>query len=158
MYPLRTILAAGGLMALAATPATAGSVMGDIRTNDRLVCLVNTNSPGFSGPDSEGVFRGFNTDFCRMAAAAILGDAEKADIRGIGFSDIMKTIVAKGAHMASRSITRTGTRDANPGMRFVVTTFYDGQGFMVPRSPGVKRAPRNSTGRQCAPKRDRPPF
>ena len=43
------------------------------------------------------------------------GDTSKADIRGIGFSDSMKTIVARKAHMASRSITNTGTRDADPG-------------------------------------------
>ncbi len=150
MYSLRNLLVAGGLLALATTPAMAGGVMDDIRANDSIVCLVNPNSPGFSVPDSQGVFRGFNTDFCRMAAAAILGDAGKADIRGIGFSDSMKTIVAKGAHMASRSITRTGTRDANPGMRFVVTTFFDGQGFMVPRALGVKSAKELDGATVCA--------
>lgn len=58
-----------------------------------------------------------------MAAAAILGDASKADIRGVGFSDSLKTIVARQAHLASRSITSTGTRDADPGVSFVVTSF-----------------------------------
>ena len=133
-----------------AAPAYAGSVLDDIKANDSLICLVNPNSPGFSVPDSQGVFQGFNTDFCRMAAAAILGDAEKADIRGIGFSDSMKTIVAGGAHMASRSITQTGTRDADPGMAFVATTFYDGQGFMVPKSLGVKSATELGGATVCA--------
>ncbi|MCC9620584.1 transporter substrate-binding domain-containing protein [Thalassospira sp. MA62] len=130
--------------------AQAGAVMDQIKADDSLVCLVNPNSPGFSVPDSKGVFQGFNTDFCRMAAAAILGDAGKADIRGIGFSDSMKTIVAEGAHMASRSITRTGTRDANPGMRFVATTFYDGQGFMVPKKLGVSSATELNGATVCA--------
>ena len=140
MRTLHKLLAAG--LALAASTGTtmAGPVLDDIMSGDKLVCLVNTNSPGFSVPDSQGVYQGFNTDFCRMAAAAIFGDAGKADIRGIGFSDSLSTIVAKGAHMASRSITRTGTRDANPGLSFVVTTFYDGQGFLVPKSLGVKSA------------------
>ena len=129
---------------------TAGETMQEIKADDKLVCLVNTNSPGFSVPDSKGVYQGFNVDFCRMAAAAILGDADKADIRGIGFSDSMKTVVAKKAHMASRSITRTGTRDANPGMRFVVTTFYDGQGFMVPKSLGVTTAAELGGATVCA--------
>ena len=150
MSPLRNLLVASCMMTAFVAPAMGGPVLDDIRTTDRLVCLVNTNSPAFSVPDSEGVYRGFNADFCRMAAASILGDAGKADIRGIGFSDSMKTIVAKGAHMASRSITRTGTRDANPGMRFVVTTFYDGQGFMVPRSLGVKSAKELNGATVCA--------
>ncbi|WP_158284831.1 transporter substrate-binding domain-containing protein [Hoeflea marina] len=114
--------------------------MDEIRERGQVVCLVNSNSPGFSVPDSNGVYQGFNPQFCRMAAAAIFGDAGKADIRGIGFSDSMKTIVSGEADMASRSITATGTRDADPGMAFVVTTFFDGQGFMVPKSLGITAA------------------
>jgi len=144
---ISTALIAG---TIAAAPAHAGGVMDDILAKDQLICLVNPNSPGFSVPDSEGVYQGFNTDFCRMAAAAILGDAAKADIRGIGFSDSMKTLVADGAHMASRSITATGTRDADPGLAFVATTFYDGQGFMVPKSLGVSSAADLNGATVCA--------
>ncbi|PRD40768.1 amino acid ABC transporter substrate-binding protein [Phyllobacterium phragmitis] len=144
------ILSAAVAATMSTTSVQAGQVMDEIKSNDKLVCLVNPQSPGFSAPDSNGVFQGFNTDFCRMAAAAILGDAGKADIRGVGFSDSMKTLVAKGGHMASRSITVTGTRDADPGMAFVVTTFYDGQGFMVPKSLGVQSARELEGATVCA--------
>ncbi len=137
-------------LALAAAPALAGPVMDDIKSKDSLICLVSATAPGFSVPDSQGVFQGFNADFCRMAAAAILGDAAKADIRGVGFSDSMKTIVAGEAHMGSRSITRTGTRDADEGMAFVVTTFFDGQGFMVPGALGVASAAELDKANICA--------
>lgn len=149
----RTIFLAFGLIALLnmfVSQAAAGPILDEIKTSGKIICLVNTNSPGFSAPDSQGVFQGFNTDFGRMAAAAIFGDTSKADIRGIGFSDSMKTIVARKAHMASRSITRTGTRDADPGMVFVVTTFYDGQGFMVPKKLGVKSASELNGATVCA--------
>ncbi len=138
------------VMTVFVTQATAGSVLDEIKADGKIICLVNTNSPGFSTPDSKGVFQGFNTDFCRMASAAIFGDTSKADIRGIGFSDSMKTIVARKAHMASRSITNTGTRDADPGLAFVVTTFYDGQGFMVANSLGVKSATELNGATVCA--------
>ncbi|QIB34313.1 transporter substrate-binding domain-containing protein [Ancylobacter pratisalsi] len=137
-------------LVLAAAPAVAGPVMDDIKATNSVVCLVSPSAPGFSVPDSKGVFQGFNADFCRMAAAAILGDAGKADIRGVGFSDSMKTIVAGGAHMASRSITRTGTRDADEGMAFVVTTFFDGQGFMVSKKLGVSSARELNGASVCA--------
>jgi general L-amino acid transport system substrate-binding protein len=150
MKKLITYLTIGSLSAFMACNASAGVTMDEIKKEDSLICLVNTNSPGFSVPDSKGIYQGFNTDFCRMAAAAILGDAKKADIRGIGFSDSMKTLVAKKGHMASRSITRTGTRDANPGMSFVVTTFYDGQGFMVPKKLGVDKATQLAGATVCA--------
>lgn len=147
---LLAFTAACAATVISAGTALAGPVLDDIKSSDSLICLVNPNSPGFSVPDSQGVFQGFNTDFCRMAAAAILGDAEKADIRGIGFSDSMKTLVARGAHMASRSITATGTRDADAGMVFVATTFYDGQGFMVPTSLNVNSATELGGATVCA--------
>jgi general L-amino acid transport system substrate-binding protein len=149
----RIILLVFGLTVLIITFATqvvAGPVLDEIKASGKIICLVNTNSPGFSTPDSKGVFQGFNVDFCRMAAAAIFGDTNKADIRGINFSDSMKTLVARKAHMASRSITCTGTRDTDPGMVFVVTTLYDGQGFMVPDKLGIKSATELSGATVCA--------
>jgi general L-amino acid transport system substrate-binding protein len=141
MKMTRTTLAALAAAVLAATsPALAGDVLNKIKADGKLVCIVNPNSPGFSVPDSKGVFQGFNVEFCRMAAAAIFGDASKVEMRGIGFSDSIKSLVGGQAHIASRSITRTGTRDADPGVAFTVTTFYDGQGFMAPKKLNVKRA------------------
>lgn len=136
----------------AALPAvsSAGEVLEKIKKEGKLVCIVNPNSPGFSVPDSKGVFQGFNTDFCRMAAAAVLGDASKVEMRGVGFSDSLKTLIAGGADMASRSITETATRSAEPGLNFAVTSFYDGQGFMVPKSLQVKSARELSGATICA--------
>lgn len=141
---------AGSLAAALCGSAVAGPVFDDIKAQDSLICLVSPNAPGFSVPDSQGVFQGFNADFCRMAAAAVLGDASKADIRGVGFSDSLKTLVARQAHMASRSITSTGTRDADPGVAFVVTSFFDGQGFMVPNTLGVASATALNGATVCA--------
>ena len=137
---LRSLLAVAVGLVLGASSVQAGEVLNKIKADGKLVCIVNPNSPGFSVPDSKGVFQGFNVEFCRMAAAAIFGDASKVELRGVGFSDSLKTLVAGGAHMASRSITRTGTRDTDPALSFIATTFYDGQGFMVPRSLKVNRA------------------
>lgn len=150
----RTVFLAFSSLALSSlavsTAAQAGPVMDDIRSTGKLICLVSPNAPGFSVPDSSGVFQGFNADFCRMAATAILGDAKKADIRGVGFSDSLKSIVSRQAHMASRSVTQSGSRAADPGLAFTVTTFYDGQGFMVPKSLGVKSAKKLDGATICA--------
>jgi general L-amino acid transport system substrate-binding protein len=137
-YLAAALACAGGLAIT--SHAQAGPVFDEVVSGGRLICLVSPSAPGFSVPDSAGVFQGFNADFCRMAAAAILGDANKADIRGIGFSDSLKSLVSRQAHMASRSVTETGTRSADPGLAFVATTFFDGQGFMVPKALGVKSA------------------
>jgi general L-amino acid transport system substrate-binding protein len=143
---------AAALMAMSALPfaALAGPVLDKIKTDGKLVCIVNPNSPGFSAPDSKGVFQGFNVEFCRMTAAAIFGDASKVEIRGVGFSDSLKTMIAGGADMASRSITSTAGRASEPTLSFVATTFYDGQGFMVPKSLGVKSARELAGATVCA--------
>jgi general L-amino acid transport system substrate-binding protein len=141
--------AALGFAALSA-PVQAGPVLDKIKADGKITCLVNPNSPGFSVPDSQGVFRGFNVEFCRMAAAAIFGDSSKAEMRGIGFSDSLKALISGSAHMASRGITSTGTRDADPGVSFVVPTFFDGQGFMVPKSLGMTKLQDLSGATICA--------
>lgn len=148
---IRMLLAAALAAAtLAPVTADAGPVLDQIKKDGKIICIVNPKSPGFSVPDAQGVFQGFNVDFCRMAAAAIFGDATKVDIRGVGFSDSLKTLVAGGGHMASRSITETGTRDADPGLAFVTTTFFDGQGFMVAKSMGLKSAKQLDGATVCA--------
>ena len=134
------VVAGAVLLAAAPTTSQAGPHLDRIKENGKIVCIVNPNSPGFSVPDSQGVFQGFNTDFCRMAAGVIFGDVSKVEIRGVGFSDSLKTMIAGDADMASRSITHTATRAAEPSLEFVVTTFFDGQGFMVPKSLGVTSA------------------
>ena len=147
---LKTLLLAAALSAGFSLTAHAGEVLNQIKSSGKLICIVNPNSPGFSVPDSKGVFQGFNVEFCRMTAAAIFGDASKVEIRGVGFSDSLKTLIAGGAHMASRSITRTGTRDTEPGLSFIATTFYDGQGFMVPKKLKVSKASELKGATVCA--------
>jgi general L-amino acid transport system substrate-binding protein len=147
---LRSLIAVATGAMLVCSTVYAGELLNKIKADGKLICIVNPNSPGFSVPDSKGIFQGFNVEFCRMAAAAIFGDPTKVEIRGVGFSDSLKTLVAGGAHMASRSITRTGTRDTDPGLSFIVTTFFDGQGFMVPRSLNVKRARELNGATVCA--------
>ncbi len=147
---LKTLALAAALSTGFILPVQAGEVLNQIKAGGKLTCIVNPNSPGFSVPDSKGVFQGFNVDFCRMAAASIFGDAGKVEIRGVGFSDSLKTLIAGGAHMASRSITRTGTRDTEPGLSFIATTFYDGQGFMVPKKLKINKASELKGATVCA--------
>ena len=48
----------------------------------QLICGVNGGLPGFSFLDqASGDMTGFDADFCRAVAAAVLGDAEAAEFR-----------------------------------------------------------------------------
>jgi len=68
---LGTLAAAG----LAAGMVSAGT-LDDVKAKGELACGVSTGSPGFSFPDAEGRWQGFDVAFCRAVAAAVLGDGD----------------------------------------------------------------------------------
>ncbi len=77
---MKRIYAFVGTAAIAAfafvATATAGT-LDDVKQRDELRCVVSTGVPGFAFPDAAGVWKGFDIDFCRATAAAVLGDASK---------------------------------------------------------------------------------
>jgi general L-amino acid transport system substrate-binding protein len=101
---------------------------------------VNTGLAGFAQPDSQGVWRGFDVDYCKAIAAAVFGDANK--VRYVPTTaQVRFTALQSGeVDVLSRNTTWTLSRDTSLGFDFAGTNFYDGQGFMVKSSLGVKSA------------------
>ena len=128
------------LGSLAATPALAGKDLDAIKQRGTLVCGVNTGLAGFSAADSQGRWSGLDVDYCRALAAAILGDANKVRYSPLTAQQRFTALQSGEIDVLSRNTTWTLTRDVSLGMHFVGVTFYDGQGFMVPRSLNVKSA------------------
>jgi general L-amino acid transport system substrate-binding protein len=136
-------LACGSIVAagvLAAAPAHAGKDLDAIKSRGALVCGVNTGLAGFSAADSQGRWTGLDVDYCRALAAAILGDANKVRFSPLTAQQRFTALQSGEIDVLSRNTTWTLTRDASLGMHFVGVTFYDGQGFMVPKSLNVKSA------------------
>ena len=125
---------------LAALPAHAGKDLDAIKARGALVCGVNTGLAGFSAADSQGRWTGLDVDYCRALAAAILGDATKVRFSPLTAQQRFTALQSGEIDVLSRNTTWTLTRDASLGMHFVGVTFYDGQGFMVPKSLNVKSA------------------
>ena len=130
-------VAADASEALAA-PAES-SRLDTVRARGRVICASLNDTPGFGYVDEAGNNVGFDIDLCRAVAAGVLGDPDAVEIRLI-------TAAERGPVMQSGEIdllvyvtTWTTSRDANWG-NFVQTMFYDGQGFMVPKSLGVTSA------------------
>jgi general L-amino acid transport system substrate-binding protein len=63
--------------AFAIQPKAQGATLEDVPARGLLVCGVNTGLAGFSAPDSQGVWRGLDVDYCRAIAAAVFGDPAK---------------------------------------------------------------------------------
>lgn len=125
----------------AATPAppVAGGRLAAVQSRGQLVCGVNGGLPGFSVLDeASGQFSGFDVDFCRAIAAAVLGDADAVEYRPLAADQRGPALQAGEIDVLIRNTTWTVTRDSTWGL-FAPTTFYDGQGMMVTAATGAER-------------------
>ena len=127
------------LVMLLAAGANAGT-LDDVKNNGKLRCVISTGIAGFAFTDASGVWRGFDIDFCRATAAAIFGNPNKVKfIPSTGKTRF--TLLNSGeGDVLWRNTTWTFVRDVDVKLSFEGVNYYDGQGFMVPRSLGVKSA------------------
>jgi general L-amino acid transport system substrate-binding protein len=136
-----TLAVAASLPAMAQAPAGGTSPTLDaIRARGTLICGVNTGLAGFAQPDSQGVWRGFDVDYCRAAAIAIFNDVNRVRYVPTTAQNRFTALQSGEVDMLSRNTTWTLSRDTSLGFDFTGINFYDGQGFMVKASTGVRRA------------------
>ena len=128
------------LFLFAATPALAQSTLDSVRSKGYVQCGVNTGLAGFSQPDSRGVWRGIDVDVCRAVAAAVFGDAGKVRYTPLTAQQRFTALQSGEVDILSRNTTWTITRDTSLGLNFVGVSYYDGQGFMVPKKLNVRSA------------------
>ena len=134
---LVAILAAAALVPLA-TVARAAGTLDAVRARGQLVCGVNTGLAGFSLPDSQGVWRGLDVDYCRAVAAAVLGDPAKVRFVPMTAATRFTALQSGEIDVLLRNSTETYSRDTSIGLTALPINFYDGQGFAVKNGSGVK--------------------
>lgn len=105
--------------------------------NDKVRCGTRDDLPGFAFVDSDGNRAGFDVDFCKVVAAAVLGSADKAEFVDLATADRFTALQSGQIDVLIRNTTWTLTRDTEWTADYVATTFYDGQGIMVRRDLGV---------------------
>jgi general L-amino acid transport system substrate-binding protein len=115
---------------------TGESLLDTVIANDVVRCGVRDDLPGFSTLDEAGEHVGFDADFCRVIAAAVLGDAEKVDFVDIATEARFTALQSGEIDVLVRNTTWTASRDGVEGANFLHTTFYDGQGMMVGADSG----------------------
>ena len=137
---MRKLLTLVASLALAAGLANAqeASLLDEIQMRGTLVCGVNNQVPGFGSVDEEGNFSGFDVDFCRAIAAAVLGDADAVEFRAVSAQERFTAVQTGEVDALIRNTTWTSSRDSVVGLNFAPTTFYDGQGFMVKTAAGIE--------------------
>ncbi len=122
-----------------AAPSGFGETLKAIKARGKLICGVNNQVPGFGFVDSAGAFSGFDIDFCKALAAAIFNDVNKVEYRPLTAEQRFAALQSGEIDVLIRNTTWTLTRDTDNGANFVATTFYDGQGIMVPKDAGITK-------------------
>ena len=136
---ISTIVAALGTAAIFSATSSAAT-LDDVKKRGTLRCVVSTGIAGFAYPDKSGVWKGFDIDFCRATAAAVIGDAKKIKaVTSTGKTRFTKLNSGEG-DVLWRNTTITFSRDVGVKLRFHGVNYYDGQGFMVNKKLGVKSA------------------
>ena len=118
---------------------TSGERLAAVQDRGNVICASRNDVPGYGYLDEAGNNVGFDIDLCRALAAAVLGDPNAFEIRLITAAERGPTIQSGEVDMLVRTVTWTTSRDASWG-NYVQTMFYDGQGFMVPKSLGISSA------------------
>ncbi len=103
-------------------------------------CGANGSLPGFAIADNNGKWTGFDVDFCRAVAAAVLGSAEKVKFTRLSTKERFSALQSGEVDLLARNTTWSLTRDTALGLNFAGVNYYDGQGFMVRWNLGIKSA------------------
>lgn len=111
-----------------------------VKRRGELRCGVNQGLAGFSYQDGRGVWRGFDADFCRALAAAVLGDADRVRFVPLSNENRLDTLRAGRVDVLARNTSWTFSRDAGEGVDFAGVSYYDGQGFLAPRALNLQSA------------------
>ncbi len=133
------LLAAVASAAALALPAAA-STLATVKQRGVLHCGVSEGLNGFSAKDAQGAWSGFDVDFCRALAAAVLGDPQKVSFMPLSASERFDALKAAKVDLLSRNSTWTLGREAELGLAFAGITYHDGQGFLAKRALGVDGA------------------
>jgi general L-amino acid transport system substrate-binding protein len=147
---IMTLLLAAVFSGISTQSVSAASTLDLVRKRGHLTCGVNPGRLGFAVKVDGKGWQGFDVDFCRAVAAAVLGDASKVKFVPLQAPERFKALTSGKVDLLSRNTTWTMRRDIVLDVDFVGTTYFDGQGFMVPKALGLASATKLGNRLVCA--------
>src|SRR5690606_3148331 len=118
----------------------AADTLADVKAKGHISVGVNEGLFGFSKPDEKGVWRGLDVDTARAISVAVFGSPDKIKWVPLTAKTRFTALQSGEVDVLTRNATQTLTRETALGLNFVHVNYYDGQGFLVPKSLGVKSA------------------
>ncbi len=138
---MKTTVITGALIAaLLGAGAVRAQTLEAVEERGTLRCGINTGLVGFAAPDSNGTWQGFDVAMCRAVAAAVLGDASAVEFVTTAGESRFTELASGNVDMLARNTTWTFERDTRLKFDFAGINYYDGQGFIVPKSLGLTSA------------------
>lgn len=123
-----------------AAQAASAATLDEVKSRESLNCGVNAGLAGFASKDDAGNWTGFDVGLCRAIAAAVLGDPNAVSYVETSPRNRFTLLNGGTVDVLSRNTTWSFTTDVEMQVNFAGIVYYDGQGFMVPKSLGVSSA------------------
>jgi len=132
------------LAATACAPALAQqgkSALEAIKERGSLRCSAHNGSfPGFFEVDDKGNWKGFDIQFCKALATAILGAPEKVTYVPLSWAQRFPSLVSGDVDVVFKATGWTLSRDTKQKIDFSIPYFLGGFQLMVPAASKVKGA------------------
>lgn len=117
--------------------ASAGTLE-DIRMRGKVACGIDEQNYGFAYLNDQGVWQGFEVDYCRALAVAIFADDSRVKFLPLNAQTRFSALANGDVDVLLRSTTWTYSRDMTAGFDFPGVTYYDELGMLAHKSIGVE--------------------
>jgi general L-amino acid transport system substrate-binding protein len=134
---------------LCANSAFAQSTLANVKKRGEIRCGINGQLPGFSVRDDKGKWVGFEIDFCRAVAAAVIGDAGRVQFTPLTTQNRFDALRKDEIDVLARNTTATLGRVAGTGVRDAAVIYVDGQSVVVPKKLNVTELGRLDKASVC---------
>jgi general L-amino acid transport system substrate-binding protein len=133
-----TVTTAGGTTETTAADVggAEGGILAAVQARGVLRCGVSGTATAFSEQQPDGNATGFDADYCRYVAAAVLGDSGAVEFTFLTAAERFTAVQTGSVDVLIRNTTWTQSRDSDVGMDFAPTTYYDGQQVMAKGADG----------------------
>ena len=146
---MKYILGGAALLLTGVSPALAGPTLDAIRSNGVVACGLSTGLAGFATVEKNARPVGLDADICRAVSAAAFGTPDKVKFVPLTMEQRLTALQTGQVDLEVVDTALVADHAHELGLALAPTVFYDGAGFLVPKSLGVKSARQLSGAAVC---------
>lgn len=145
-FMCRSMLVGLAVVLIAGTAQAQKSTLDTVKERGKLRCSAHVgSSPGFFEIGSAGQWTGFDIDFCKAVATAILGTSDKVEYVPLSWAQRFPSLQSGDIDVLFKQTAMTFSRDTKLRLQFSVPYFFGGFQFMAHAKSGV-RVPKDLEG------------